>query len=33
MAGSLKDKLREHRKKLGYSLDDVARLSEAVSER
>jgi transcriptional regulator with XRE-family HTH domain len=27
MAGSLKDKLREHRKKLGYSLDDVARLS------
>lgn len=27
MAASLKDKLREHRKKLGYSLDDLARLS------
>jgi transcriptional regulator with XRE-family HTH domain len=24
---TLKDKLREHRKKLGYSLDDLARLS------
>lgn len=24
---ALKDKLREHRKKLGYSLDDLARLS------
>lgn len=27
MASSLKDKLRVHRKKLGYSLDDLARLT------
>jgi transcriptional regulator with XRE-family HTH domain len=29
MAASLKDKLREHRKRLGYSLDDLARLSDS----
>jgi transcriptional regulator with XRE-family HTH domain len=29
MPASLKDKLREHRKKLGYSLDELARLSDS----